>query len=568
MHRPLSLCSAIGWLFLAGEGACLAGSPVRQPVSFSVEWATTFGESIYVVGSHPDLGGWNPVEAKRLTYTPGNIWTGTVGVQEGTAFEYKYIARDDSAAQHCNGANADWMPGDNLAGAVAPGPEAPYTGKTVYYLTSWTNVLVIYREFAGSSNFLARPMTRIGDGRQAGESLYRADGFGEVGEPVEFVMHDGVSGWDNAPYPGYGANNYFTPYDVFLLQDGGIFPYWPAPAPSPPAISNHTVASTVSGIPNRSIRVYLPRGYPEHAWKTYPLVVMHDGQNVFDPGGPYGSWSADATATREMGQGRMMEAVVVGIDNGANRLGEYCPPGDSVSGTPGIGDDYAEFIRRDVLPFVEARYRVTTNPAHRVLIGSSLGGLISAYIGFEEGGFDRIGAMSPSFWTAPRFVGRIQSNVTRNVRLYFDAGDSEGSSMWNYLWPVRELLLSDGYAENLNLLTVIGCGQEHNEAAWSSRLPRAFQYLLPVWDEPNRLARETYPPELDIHASGGGPASVAWTGLGGFLYRLESSALTGVAWQAETAAMTNSRPWNRMETPVDTGSRQKSFRISAGANSM
>ena len=153
--------------------------------------------------------------------------------------------------------------------------------------------------------------------------------------------------------------------------------------------------------PGGTVRVYLPRGYDQNLTRRYPVVYLHDGQNVFDPGGPFGSWSADATATREMGQGRMREAILVGIDNDSARIPEYMPPNDSYQGTQGRGDAYASFVINNVRPFIDASFRTLNDAKNTATIGSSLGGLIALYLGREFSTFGKIAVMSPAFWISP-----------------------------------------------------------------------------------------------------------------------------------------------------------------------
>ncbi len=517
----------------------------REVRSFSAVTNTGLGYSLYVVGNQPELGMWQPTGAVRLVWTPGNVWTGRAALRAGATVEVQYIRRRDTNTQHCVNTNVLWPGVPNTTSMIAAPPAAPYAGKTLLYHSSWTSATVLFS--MDGTNFFDAPMDRIGEGRFPGEYLHRAAGFGAAGLPVQFVCYGYLGGtqyWDNAPYPGYGAGDYYTPLDVFFLQDGQVYNYFPPPAPSPPIILTQFVASSYSGISSRNVRIYLPRGYTNNAWRRYPVLYMHDGQNVFDPGGAFGSWSADASLTREISQGRMREAIVLGVNNTDNRLSEYCPPGDFVLGNPGIGDAYANYLIHNVRPAIDTAYRTLNDRPNTLTMGSSMGGLISSWLAFRTNVFGKAGVLSPSFWTASNFVGWIASNETKGARIYLDGGTAEPFlSLWNPLWQVRGYLMADGYAEFDDLLTVIGCGHAHNEAAWKDRTPRALQFLLNLWDEPNLLAQQEYPPRVEWTAST--PTGLTHRALGGFQYRLETTTSpVTAAWNPIQTSATHALPWS------------------------
>ena len=535
-------------IIIAMTGVTAQGaSPHREPVSFAHTQDVGPSRSVYVVGNHPDLGSWNPVEATRLYWTPGNVWTGHVAVQAGTELEYKYIARVNTRELHCEGTNVAWMTGPNLERSVPAQPVAPYTGKTIYYLSAWTNVHILYK--VGTNFVSSPPMEWIGDGRTESEFLYRISGLGEEGEGLEFVPYghlNGVLYWDNAPYPGYGDNNYYTPLDMFVLQDGQIFNYNPPANVSAAVITHTNIASSVDGIPGRDVRIYLPRGYGENTWKRYPVLYMHDGQNIFFPGGDYGSWDVELSATREISQGRVREVIIVGMDNTSNRFAEYCPPGDAVNGHEGIGDAYMAYVLDNVRPTIDTHFRTLNDPDNTLIAGSSLGGLISTYMGLEgDGVFGKVGAFSPSYWTAPNLVARLGSNDTKGVRFYLDGGTDEGSGIWS-IWTVYDHLLRDGYAPNADLQMRVVCGHAHNEPAWAARFPAAMQYLLPLWDEANLLVHGENPlimnsPSMTQHAT---EFAFTYTSYHGWRYRLErASQLVNPDWVAVATSGVERLPW-------------------------
>lgn len=533
----------------------------RTPVSFAAVSNTGIGRSLYVVGNQPELGNWQPTGAVRLGVAAGTNWAGQVALRSGASVEYKFISRVDSSGQHCENTNVVWTGGANLTSSVPAHPVAPYAGKTMYYHSSWTSAFLLFS--IDGTNFSSTNMTQVGAGRTGGEYLYRVSGFGVAGAPVQFVPSGFLGGtqfYDNAPYPGYGSGDYYTPLDAFFLQDGQVFNYWPPAAPSVSTLATQLVNSSFGGIPGRSVRIYLPRGYTNNAWKRYPVLYMHDGQNVYNKSKPNGfppvQWDADLSLDREISQGRMREVIVVGVDNTANRLAEYCPPGDIVAGNPGIGQAYANFLIHNVRPFVDATYRTQNDRNNTLTMGSSMGGLISSWLLHRTNVFGGAGVFSPSYWTASNFVGWISSNDTSGSRIYLDAGTDEGASMWNFYWPVRGHFLGDGYVEGLDLLSHVGCGQDHSEGSWASRLPVALRYLLNLWDEPNWLAQEEHPPQVGWS----GATGVVHRSLAGFRYRLEQTSDPGGAWASVQTSAVEALPWSSVEFGASGGAEIRLFR--------
>jgi predicted alpha/beta superfamily hydrolase len=551
IHVHMNRTGYIVLALSACAAAAYARSPAREVLSFSVATNTGLGRSEFVVGSHSDVGNWSPSQAVKLYWTAGNVWTGHIAIQSGTTLEYKFVTRATTSGLYCSDANVEWMSGANLTSSVPAQPAAPYTGKTVYYHSGWTNAFLVYRV---GTNWFSAEMSRAGAGRGAGEYLYRLGGIGEAGEDIEFIpggYSGGVQYWDHAPYGGYGDSNYYTTLDVFFLQDGHVFNYWPPVTVSVSRIETTNVTSSwAPTIPSRNIRIYVPRGYDQNTWKRYPVLYMHDGQNVFQPGGVFGCWNGEQTADKEISQGRMRETIIVAVDNTSARNREYIPPDGDAGAGPGTGDQYADFLIHNVRPTVDTHYRTLNDRANTLTVGSSFGGLISTYLGLETNVFGMIGPMSPAYWPADAFVGRIDSNNIKGVRIYTDMGTDESeTSMWDPFWRVYDLFLADGYALNDDLRIAIGCGQQHNEAAWAARLPGAYDFLLNVWDEPNVLAQAEYPPAIETVTS---EWQFSFHSLRGRAYRLDRTpSLVGGSWSGVTTSAVENLPWSS-RTLADT----------------
>jgi predicted alpha/beta superfamily hydrolase len=252
------------------------------------------------------------------------------------------------------------------------------------------------------------------------------------------------------------------------------------------------VESDDAAVPSRGVRVWLPPGY-EEGDARYPVIYFHDGQNVFRPGGPFGCWFAEDAAAEEMKAGRMRGAIIVAVPNneadlGNARITEYQPPDDTNPRDPsrgkGMCDRYAEFLVGKVKPAIDAKYRTLPDRANTAVAGSSMGGLVSLWLGLNTDAFGAVGVFSPAFWTSPNFMNAVMEAKKREgLRIYMDMGTRERGNVTGDYWldalAVREALLGQGYVEGEDFLWNPGEGDEHNEKAWAERLPVALRFLLP-----------------------------------------------------------------------------------------
>jgi predicted alpha/beta superfamily hydrolase len=515
--------------------AALAG-PAEVPVLFTNTAPTNVGTSIFVVGSVPQLGNWDPTRATKLVASNcvGSVctWHAAIGIPEGTSFEYKFIERATMPdSSYADPANVAWEPGPNRGGAAPAGPPAPFHGKTVFYYSGWSSVSIIYSNT--TMGWTAEPMYADGPGRTAGETLWRIDGINRPAEPnLEFVFTDNMNNYDNPSGPG---TNYETPLDAFVVQDGQIYNYWPPPAVSTNRVETFFKSST--NLTGRTIRVYLPRGYSENTTKRYPVLYMHDGQNLFLGMGAFGSWNADTNANNLIRFGKMRETIIVGVDNTSDRLREYTPPGCSPpGGGSALGGNYASFLIDELKPVIDANYRTLPDVENTGVLGSSMGGLISAYLGWERSDtFHRIGAFSSSFQVCFPIP---TPDTKRPIRIYVDSGD-QNDGLVNTI-AERDNLIRNGYAFNINLDHTIGYGHSHNEFWWDRRSPRAFTFLFPTSDEPNTILDTTVaPPRITDLQMTGASNIVTWTS-----YRLRTYTIQG----STNEAFSSSMNWSNLFT--------------------
>lgn len=231
----------------------------------------------------------------------------------------------------------------------------------------------------------------------------------------------------------------------------------------------------------RRVWVYLPPGYATSS-ERYPVLYMHDGQNLFDVRTSFsGEWRVDEACESLIASDELRPLIVVGIENGgANRIHEYTPWPDPGFGGGGA-DAYLTALRDVLVPEVDQRYRTLAGPNFRWMSGSSLGGLVSLYAGLAYSDtWTRVAALSPSLWWDDREMrawsaGRPRAGLQR---VYQDMGTSEGSAQ--YVQDLRDLrsnLVAMGFSPGLDLLHVEAPGHTHNETYWALRTPGMLQFL-------------------------------------------------------------------------------------------
>jgi predicted alpha/beta superfamily hydrolase len=228
----------------------------------------------------------------------------------------------------------------------------------------------------------------------------------------------------------------------------------------------------------RDILVYLPSSYAKSD-RRFPVIYMHDGQNLFDPTTSFaGEWGVDVALAKAPRRGR--RAIIVGIPNtGTDRIREYTPfVDDHVGG--GLGDAYLDFMLETVKPMVDAKYRTLPEPEHTGIAGSSLGGLISLYGFFRDPPrFGFAGVLSPALWIGGGEIFRIvEAAPYVRGRIHLDIGTREGARALHDARRMRELLIGKGYRLGKDLSWIEERGGMHNEKAWGRRFRKALPFLL------------------------------------------------------------------------------------------
>jgi len=255
----------------------------------------------------------------------------------------------------------------------------------------------------------------------------------------------------------------------------------------------------------RAVQVWLPPNYERDTQRRYPVLYLHDGQNVFDAAAAGAEWQVDETAQRLTVDGQIQPMIIVGVNNTSKRMDEYTPTAMSRDGHTqgGQGPAYARYLIEQLKPAIDARYRTMPDAAHTAVGGSSLGGIMSLWLAMHHG--DVFGAalvVSPSLWWDDEFPIRdvartpLPMSVDR-PRLWLDMGTNEGPQAITQLRKLRAQLFARGWQRTtLNYVEV--AGGTHDEGSWAARVEDMLRFLdRQVWNEQGRkepaVGQDPYP---------------------------------------------------------------------------
>ena len=254
-----------------------------------------------------------------------------------------------------------------------------------------------------------------------------------------------------------------------------VFPFFNASSGSLFQVNNF--ASPQFGN-SRTLILYLPPSYNQNSLKHYPVLYMHDGQNLFQAStSSFGTeWQVDENINSLVNGGLMDEVIVVGIYNTPNRIFEYTPCCDPSFGGGGA-NTYERFLIDTVKPFVDQNFRTLPSKENTAIMGSSLGGLLSFYIGRRNPSvFSKAGCMSSSFWWNNEAL-TAQTTTHVPVKFYIDAGtNNDGLTETTHM---DNALVADGYVQGSDVNFFVAQGGSHNEASWAARVAIPLQWLFP-----------------------------------------------------------------------------------------
>ncbi len=239
----------------------------------------------------------------------------------------------------------------------------------------------------------------------------------------------------------------------------------------------------------RTLAIYLPPGYDTAKDQRYPVLYMHDGQNLFDAGSSFigVEWRVDETVERLIKAGKIPPLIVVGIYNNADRMNEYTPSPDAARKSGGKGDAYTRFVIDEVKPFIDKTYRTKPGRDHTAVAGSSLGGLISLHMAVERPEvFSKCGVISPALmWDAAALLKRIEASPTplKRVKVWLDMGTKEGDTLATFRTALdhsrklADLLKKSGLQDGTDYKYMEAEGAVHNEGAWAERFDQVLIFF-------------------------------------------------------------------------------------------
>ncbi|HSP45319.1 MAG TPA: alpha/beta hydrolase-fold protein [Chthoniobacterales bacterium] len=240
----------------------------------------------------------------------------------------------------------------------------------------------------------------------------------------------------------------------------------------------------------RDVLVYLPPGYRRLSTRHYPVLYLHDGQNVFDAATAFGGveWGVDDTAQQLIRRKLMEPLIIVAIANtGEDRIHEYAPTAARIDPpkrkrSKGLLRSYGQFLIEELKPFIDRKYRTQREAEFTALGGSSLGGLATLALGlWFPNYFTRLAVLSPSIWwddcAIYEIVDKVDEMARPPLKIWLDTGTHEPG--WERAATLRDRLMEKGWRlhDDLHYLEVQGA--DHSESAWAARIDPVLRFLFP-----------------------------------------------------------------------------------------
>ena len=252
----------------------------------------------------------------------------------------------------------------------------------------------------------------------------------------------------------------------------------------------------------RRVRVLLPKNYETDTDRRYPVVYFHDGQNVFYSKEAYvgHSWKVIPAIKRNPDISRM---IVVAIDNdGLQRMNEYSAWKYKESNIPGMqfggkGIEYGEFVMEVVKPFIDQEYRTLADREHTAMIGSSLGGNITQFLGLEyQDQIGCLGVFSSANWlhqeAFDRYIERKKLYADQRIYIYVGTEEADDTDKTLMAGNIKQAYIDSSlrYYHDViqqgvaleNIAIRIQSGAIHHEEAWAENLPECLRFLAEKWD--------------------------------------------------------------------------------------
>jgi predicted alpha/beta superfamily hydrolase len=241
----------------------------------------------------------------------------------------------------------------------------------------------------------------------------------------------------------------------------------------------------------RDVLVYLPPGYRRFSRRRYPVLYLHDGQNVFDAATAFAGveWGVDETAEHLIRSALIEPLIIVAVANmGEERIHEYAPTRGVIDArarrkkrSRGLARLYGQFLIEELKPYIDKKYPTKREAEFTGLGGSSLGGLVTLAIGIlYPHAFSRLIVMSPSIWWDDFAIYRLVDGIEQKpaVKIWLDTGTAEPG--WEQARELRDRLVEKGWKLFNDLYYLEVEGADHSEGAWAARVDPALRFLFPA----------------------------------------------------------------------------------------
>ena len=238
----------------------------------------------------------------------------------------------------------------------------------------------------------------------------------------------------------------------------------------------------------RNLIVYLPPGYEEEPERSFPVLYLHDGQNLFDGRTSFvqgRTWQMREQADAAIEAGEVEPLVIVGIYNtGDRRLAEYTHEHNWQMGG-GEADAYGKLLTKELMPWIADKYRVRQDRESTGMGGSSLGGLVSLYLGLRHPEvFGRLALLSPSvWWNHKSILGYLNEHAPQmweRPRVWLDVGDGEGHRTLRDVEHLARRLKANGWRPGETMHFEKVHGGTHDETSWAGRVRPMLRFLFPA----------------------------------------------------------------------------------------
>ncbi len=509
-HRHPSRAILLLCLALAALAGCEETPPPLHEVSFeiTVPPETPANVSLSVVGAHPSLGN-GAAPGLELVYQGDSLFAAKTRLPANKDIPYSIVLNQPEGQVELDAAGAPVAARTLRVDPASPvvrfaverfGPATPSTEpQTVFIVTVPGNTP------PGAEVWLSGNHPLLGNWNGAGEKLSKALGDryattlsfapelslqfkatrgswetvekGAQGEEIDNHTHKTGSGFERVSFT------------VASWADiGGV-------EEPPPLLTGHIELLTKAEVPTthvtpRDVIVWLPPDYKDAGnTKTYPVLYMHDGQNLMDAStGFNGEWGVDEVAQQLVLAGQVEPLIIVGVYNsGSERSLDYTPVSDPTEPNypGGNADKYGRFLVEELKPLIDGKYRTKPEAQYTGMAGSSLGGLVTMYLGMTKADtFTRLGVISPSVWWANRdIVTRVNALQSKTqARIWLDIGTEESLNSQETVADTRALrdaLVAKGWVLDADLKYTEVQGGKHDEASWNKRFGDILKYLYP-----------------------------------------------------------------------------------------